>query len=125
MDWTGLFRGYNKNQHLEIIKKIMNTVEKYKGCIVFSFHNSYINKRLYPEIYEPFLETLNYVSKKEYWIATARECAEWWLKRENAKLDVYFENGKIIGESNIKLPLQIEYPDKIEHLQIEGEFTVT
>ena len=125
MDWTGLFREYNKKQHLETIKKIMNTVEKYNGCIVFSFHNSYINKRLYPEIYEPFLETLNYVSEKDYWITTANECAEWWLKRENAKVDVYFENGKIIGESNIKLPLQIEYPNKIEHLQIEGEFTVT
>lgn len=126
MDSIGYqYRNYTAYQHLSVINKLMNTVEKYNGFLVINFHNAYINKRLYPEIYKPFLETLNYVSEKNYWIVTARECAEWWLKRENAKLEVDFENEKIIGKSTLSVPIHIEYPDKIENIYVNTNFEIS
>jgi len=123
MDSIGYqYKNYTKDQYLNVINKLANTVEKYNGCLIVNFHNAFINKRLFPEIYETFLETLEYVSEKDYWIITARECADWWLKRENAKLDIYFENGEIIGKSSIKMPIEIQYPgNKIKRVEIDNE----
>ncbi|MCZ7395505.1 MAG: hypothetical protein ABOK23_13365 [Candidatus Methanoperedens sp.] len=112
MDWTGIHRNFNAKQHIEIMAELTKTVELHHGCLVLSFHNSYINKRLFPEIYETFLKTLDYVSEKNYWIATASECAEWWQKREDVEMEIYFENGKIIGNSSTKMPIRIEYINK-------------
>lgn len=122
MDWTGLYRYFNGAQHVEIISKLNKIVERYNGCLALSFHNSYINKRLYPEIYETFLKTLDYVLEKNYWIATAIECAEWWQKREEVELEIYFENGGITGNSSAKIPIRIEYINESRDVFVESGF---
>lgn len=126
MDSIGYqYRNYAECHHISIINKLMNTVERYNGVLVLNFHNAYVNKKLYPEIYNAFLKSLNIVSQKKYWIATTRDCAEWWLKRENAKVDIFFKNEIIIGKSTIPIPISIEYPDKTENVHVNTNFEIS
>jgi hypothetical protein len=124
MDWTVLQRKYNKDKFITLINKIKSIVDLYNGCIVFSIHNTYINKYLYPEVYDTFLYILNTFSNDEYWITTGYECLKWWKKRENAKIDVFYKNNEIIGNSDTMLPIQIEYNNKITNLIIDQQFKI-
>lgn len=122
MDWAGLHRNFNADQHIEIMSELNKTVELYHGCLALSFHNSYINKRLFPEIYETFIKTLDYVQEKKYWVSTASECAQWWQKREEVEMEIYFENGKITGNSSSKMPIRIEYINETRDVYVESGF---
>jgi len=126
MDSIGYqYRNYAECQHISVISKLMDTVEMYNGVLVLNFHNAYANKKLFPEIYNAFLESLNIVSQDKYWIATTGECAEWWLKRENAKIDIYYENQVIIGKSTVPFPISIEYPDKTKNVHVNTNFEIS
>jgi hypothetical protein len=124
MDWTGLQRKYDKSQFIILINKIKNIVELYNGCITFSIHNTYINKDIYPEVYDTLIYILNRFSSNDYWITTGYECSKWWIKRENAKVDVFYNGDEISGYSDTTLPIQIEYNNKITNIIIDRQFKI-
>jgi len=125
MDWTGLYNNLNYNDLLNTLLKLGKTVEKYNGCFVLIFHNMYINKDTYPKISKLFSTTLDYIKKKNYWVATAAECSRWWRNREEAKVQIEFNDKIISGVSSISLPICIEQFDKkAKYYHIENTFKI-
>jgi len=124
MDWTALHKGMTYEQIKEELLRIIKQIEKYNGCLVLNFHNEYFNKIVFPHIYKTFIDTLEYI-QKDYWVTTARECVEWWKKRESAKIDIRLEKAKIIGTSSDEVPLVIEYNGKsANYLNVKGNFSI-
>ncbi len=124
MDWTALHKKMTYVQIKEELLTILKQIEKYNGCLVLNFHNEYFNKIVFPQVYNTFIDILEYTQKNDYWVTTARECVEWWKKRESSKIDVRLENNKIIGTSSDEVPLAIEYKGKTEYLNVKGNFCI-
>lgn len=113
MDWTVVHKHMNQNESLKTIMNIGTNIEKYNGCFVLNFHNLFLNEKTYPEILNLFIKTLNYVKEREYWITTAENCVNWWLKRENAEINISLSGKDIIGSSTERdMPLVVERKNK-------------
>ena len=124
MDWTALHKKMTYEQIKKELSEIIKQIEKYNGCLVLNFHNEYFNKVVFPHIYKTFVDTLEYI-QKGYWVTTARECVEWWKRREATKLDIRLEKNKIIGTSSAEVPLIIEYDGKsAKNLNVKGNFSI-
>jgi len=109
MDWTVLFKKMSYNESIEIITKLEQVVEKFNGCLMMNFHNTYQNEETFPEICKLYSETLKDVKKRGYWVTTAKECCLWWLKREKTNIDLTLEDNIIKGKtSTYPLPIIIE-----------------
>lgn len=109
MDWTALDKNMTYSQIKEELTLRKEQIERHNGCLVLNFHNEYFNKLVFPHITKIFMELLE-SSKNDYWVATAKECADWWCGRETAKVDIRFENSKYtILSSYDNLPLVIEF----------------
>ena len=124
MDWTALDKKMTYVQIKEELLTILKEIEKYNGCLVLNFHNEYFNKIVFPHIHETFIDILEYTQKKDYWVTTARECVDWWKKRESVEIDIRLENNKIIGTSSDEVPVIIEYDDKSNYLNVKDNFSV-
>jgi peptidoglycan/xylan/chitin deacetylase (PgdA/CDA1 family) len=123
MDWTVLNSKMDWKKLQRELNYIIESVEHYNGCLVVNFHNEYFNKIIYPHIYKSFIRILEHIQEK-YWVATAKECADWWKIRESAQIDVQFKEGNISGKSSVEIPLVIEYKDHILRLNIKDHFSV-
>ena len=124
MDWTALHKKMTYKQIEKELSKIIKQIEKYNGCLVLNFHNEYFNKLIFSHIYKIFLNILEYI-QKDYCVTTARECVEWWKKRESAKIDIRLEKTKIIGTSSDEVPLIIEYKNgSTDYLDGKDNFSV-
>ncbi|AKB30497.1 hypothetical protein MSSIT_3778 [Methanosarcina siciliae T4/M] len=110
MDFTAIVNQLTLDEQKEVINKLGTTVEKYHGCLVVNFHNLYIHEKRYPSVFRLYKYTLDYIKKNGYWVATARECAQWWRKRETANLDVKLVDNILQVISDTSLPLCIEVP---------------
>ena len=125
MDWTGLFKGMSYDELNRVVLKLIETTKKFNGCIAWNFHNVYLNKKTYPSILKLFRHLIKIIKKEGLWIVTANECSTWWQMRENAKINVEFENDVIQGETEISCPLYIEYPNsKTQRININGKFKI-
>lgn len=112
MDWTGLLHNMDYNDIIDNLNQLMKNVERYNGCLVFIFHNAYLNSKTYPQITKLFTTTLDYIKEKKYWVCTAQECSAWWRGRENAIIDIKFKDGQISGQTSNSLPICIEEEGK-------------
>jgi hypothetical protein len=125
MDYTGLLQKMNYDNFIDIFKRLIYNVEKYNGCFVLIFHSEFINEKLYPEITKLFTKTLDYIKENKYWVPTAQECSNWWQTRENAKIDIEFNDGLISGKTSTPLPICIEVNGKNKKFKnIENSFKV-
>ena len=120
MDWTALHQGINYEEIMDKLKELANVIEIHNGVFTTIFHNMYINEKSHPDITKAFDDILGYFKDKKYWIATAKECADWWLRRENADIQIKQVGDKYILESNVPMPVIVEYPNgEIKKIKLE------
>jgi hypothetical protein len=128
MDWTVLSSGIGLENSLKRIYELMQIIENNNGCLVVNFHNTYINKKTFPTISKLYLNLLNELKRRRYWVAKAKECYEWWIKRENVNIQILLEDGKIMMKSSSgEFPIIIESPkggSKLLNLD-ESDLTIT
>lgn len=125
MDWTGIDKNMDYGEFYKVVKELAQTIEKYNGCFVLNFHNLYIDKKNYPSIERLFREMLDYLNKRDYWVTTARECADWWRRRENAKIDMELKGNKVVGRTDTPLPLIIEREgERAMYVNVKDEFII-
>jgi hypothetical protein len=111
MDWTVLSHGFGFENSLKRIYELMEVIENNNGCLVVNFHNTYINKKTFPTISKLYLKLLNEIKRRGYWVAKAKECHEWWIRRENVKIQIILEGGKLKMKSSLReFPILIESP---------------
>lgn len=117
IDWTILFQRLSVEDALKQLRKVEAVVESYGGLLLACFHNTYMNNETFPEIVEIYASLLDDVHQKDYWVATAMECCQWWLKRENARVAARLVNRSVVGETSApSIPLQIETSEGVKVL---------
>ncbi|MEM3638086.1 MAG: hypothetical protein QXX17_00505 [Conexivisphaerales archaeon] len=84
MDWTALHRKYKGESIKRVLEKIMTSVERYNGLLVVNFHNSYLNKEAFSDIWDTFEWVIQRAKHSGYWFATAEQCVNWWKRRTAA-----------------------------------------
>ena len=110
MDWTVLSKTYD--ELLKILAKLEQVVEKYNGCLVMNFHNTYLNEETFPNMEKFYTHVLDDLKERNYWLTTAHECHAWWTKRENMRVDATIQDNVIKGKtSDHPLPVIIENSD--------------
>ena len=126
MDWTALKRRFTTDGCQSVLRKIMDTVEKYNGCFAVNFHNTYLNRETFKEIYDTFLWIIDKALDKQYWLTTAYECSSWWRTRSGIKLELKLEEEKVVGSSSLKnTPLTIDIADgETLTLEVGGTFKI-
>jgi hypothetical protein len=112
MDWTALKRRFTNDACQSVLRKMMDTVEEYNGCFAVNFHNTYLNRETFKEIYDAFLWVIDKALDRQYWLTTAYECSNWWRTRSSIKLEFKLEEEAIVGISSLKnTPLTIDMGD--------------
>jgi peptidoglycan/xylan/chitin deacetylase (PgdA/CDA1 family) len=81
MDFTALSRGLRGEKAFEFLERITSTVEMYHGVLVVNFHNTYLNRKTFPDVFSLYTKLLKLIKDGGYWVATAEECTEWWNRR--------------------------------------------
>ena len=95
MDWTSLHKAQGAREQLETLEKTRTAVEGYHGVLVANFHNTYLNRETFPSVYRTFKALLETAKREGYWVATARECANWWQLRASVQIDPRLESGEV------------------------------
>ncbi len=95
MDWTAIRSGLGKEELTSVMRKLKDSVLSLNGCLCVNFHNTYIDGELFPEIERAYRLLIEECKASGFWVATAKECAEWWLDRRRVPLDVSFERGEL------------------------------
>ena len=83
MDWTALNRRMRGKDILKVLENLVETVERFHGVLVVNFHNTYLNKDLFPDIVDAYEWVLRRAAGR-YWMALAEECVAWWKTRQAA-----------------------------------------
>ncbi len=126
MDWTLLRDGMSYGRIETLIRRLKDSMASLNGCLCVNFHNTYLDKDLFPEIERAYRLLIAECKEKGFWIATARECAEWWAKREGSQLKASIEEGSLNIDSNDpSVPPNVYWPDgRVEQLgqlrQVKG-----
>lgn len=100
MDWTSLHAKQSERELLDTMARTRDLVEARHGVFVANFHNTYLNARTFPGVYASFRSLLATAREKKYWVATARECAEWWEARSSSLLNPRFDSGEVLCEDS-------------------------
>ncbi|MEM3466680.1 MAG: hypothetical protein QW566_09445 [Candidatus Jordarchaeales archaeon] len=126
MDWTALKRRFTIDDCQSILHKIMDAVEEYNGCFAVNFHNTYLNREMFKEIYDAFLWTMDKALDRGYWLASAYECSRWWRIRPSIKLEFKLEEEMIIGTSSLNnTPVVIDMTDGVTlALKVDDTFKI-
>jgi hypothetical protein len=129
MDHTALSKGLSFEEMQDVFKRLVSTIERLNGCLVLNFHNRYIDNKNYPELYQIYMSILNHIDSRgeDCWIASAKECSEWWRNREEAMVDIFIENNNIYGKISTmnQIPLYFEQANKETQKQlVKGEFSL-
>ena len=120
-DWTGWVKQFEVEDFRKILKKLSGIIERYHGCFTISFHNTFLDNVNYPHILKAYTELLDYVKRKNYWIATTKECGSWWRKRENVQVNAILKKGAIAVRTSESIPIVIEEKDKSsKHIRPTG-----
>jgi len=119
MDWTALKRKVRSGRMRNMLGDIMSRTLAYHGVVVVNFHNTYLNKDTFPDVFEAYEWLLSEASKNGYWMATAQQCVEWWNYRASCKPQVQLEEGKII-RAKTQIPLVVESEEQGFMLSVAG-----
>lgn len=119
MDFTVLHNYMSYEETVRNANKILKTVEDFNGVFLTCFHNTYLNEETFPEICDLYKHLLDYVKAKNYWVATAKECCSWWIKREQSQINITVEGKLLKGHtSTYPLPLVINSKGKKRKIEI-------
>jgi hypothetical protein len=105
-DWISLSRDLKYENQIDIIDMLLETANKYNGCLSFCIHNNYVNEWRYNQLYNTFIHILNNVNE-DFWVTSAGECAKWWAKRENSRIQLLLDEDKLVINSDTELPMEI------------------
>ncbi|MBO3810070.1 MAG: hypothetical protein FGF50_10835 [Candidatus Brockarchaeota archaeon] len=117
MDWASLHRQYTYDDCQSVMRRLMDAVIKYHGCFAINFHNTYLSKDVFQQVYKLFLWSLDEAIVRSFWVTNGFECYNWWSMRACVKLKLEFDRNIISGESSLrKFPLIIEMAEVKEAL---------
>jgi peptidoglycan/xylan/chitin deacetylase (PgdA/CDA1 family) len=107
MDWTALHRKMRGGVFSKRLKMALDIVSQYNGVMVVNFHNTYINRYTFDDVYSTYEDILKKASAGNAWIATASECVDWWRFREEAKLNPMFVENDTVKVDILEPPAEI------------------
>ena len=87
MDWTALHRSDDSSKFGDFLRLAKKRVEEFHGALVVNFHNTYLNRETFPFVIGEYESLLRDIREKEYWVATAAECASWWGRRSLERIE--------------------------------------
>lgn len=112
MDWTALHKKFDENDIKQTLSKIMVAVERYNGCFAVNFHNTYLNKKTFEEVYNSYVWIIDELTTQGYWLTTAMDCCNWWNMRNGLSMEIRLKGDSIAGNSSLSdVPIVIEKPD--------------
>jgi len=112
MDWTLVRDGLSYEKMEALILHLRDSVASLSGCLCVNFHNTYVDSDLFPDVERAYRQLVSECMKAGFWNATARECAEWWIRRERSSLKASIDGGSLSveqGDSGV-LP-KVYWPD--------------
>jgi len=104
-DWTFLHYKLNLSRSFSVFNTLNSICQKYNGVLVVNFHNLYFNPTLFPDAYQFYKKTCEYISKSNVWKPTLGQLYEWWIKRKQVELDVSYER-KLNIELKTDVPVE-------------------
>ncbi|MGD0396181.1 MAG: hypothetical protein ABSB26_04640 [Nitrososphaerales archaeon] len=112
MDWTAIHVGMDYAKIEALLTRLIGTVTSLNGCLCVNFHNTYVDRDLFPGIESAYRGLISQCKAAGFWVATAKECADWWTRREKAALNAFSEDGalKLDLEDPLILP-KVYWPD--------------
>jgi hypothetical protein len=119
-DWTSLSKRLTYENQIAVIDALLETTRRLNGCIAFSIHNNYVSESRYKELYDAFTYILNSCDDS-CWTTTSKSCAEWWRRRENAKINVSLEGNEVTFSSDTELPIEITNDGKKTYRMLRDE----
>lgn len=111
MDFTAIHRQLSENEIVSWIENLEKAILLNNGCLVVNFHNEYFGNRKYNHIENSFRMLMKKASSGSYWIATAKECSQWWKKRASASIYVNEDDVKDVLIVDKDIFIRIFYPD--------------
>ncbi len=112
MDWTAIYARLDYEHIESLLNRVIGSVTSLNGCLCVNFHNTYVDKDLFPAVERAYRFLISRCKAAGYWVATARECAEWWIRREEVTLNASWEEGSLRLESGDSLVLpKVHWPD--------------
>jgi hypothetical protein len=91
MDWSAIHAGIRNERLGTVIQQLITSVAELGGVLCVNFHNTYLDSWLFPDIEREYRALISECKSAGFWVATAEQCAEWWVKREEAVLGARFE----------------------------------
>jgi len=95
MDWTVVRNGMSYKGLVSLIRQLKDSTASLNGCLCVNFHNTYVDKDLFPGIERAYRLLISECMKAGFWNATAKECAEWWTRRERCLLKASMQDGSL------------------------------
>lgn len=111
MDFTAIHRQLTEKEIFSWIENLEKAVLKNNGCLVVNFHNEYFGNMKFGHIENSFRMLMKKASSGSYWIATSKDCAQWWKKRSAANIYTIEDDGKNVLIVDEDLFIRIHYPD--------------
>ena len=111
MDWTLIRQGMSYGGIQSLIHRLKDTAASLSGCVCVNFHNTYVDKDLFPDIERAYRLLITDCLKSGFWAATAQECAEWWARRERSRLRARVGGGGLGIDFDPEVPPRVYWPD--------------
>ena len=112
MDWTLVRAGMRYEQIADLVRQLRDSTIRLNGCFCVNFHNTYIDKDLFPDIERAYRLLITECKTSGFWTATAKECAEWWTRRDRSRLEARVEDGSLAVEvSDPDVTPKVYWPD--------------
>jgi hypothetical protein len=112
MDWTLVRAGMNFERIQDLIRQLRDSTARLNGCLCVNFHNTYIDKDLFPDIERAYRLLISECKGSGFWTATAKECADWWTRRERSPLEARVEDGSLVVDvSDPAVSAKVYWPD--------------
>ncbi len=114
MDWTHLTRNGITSSAKGSVGRLLRAVREVGGLLTVNFHNSYLDWLTHPDIVEHYLGVVREAQASKAWIVSARDCADWWLRRTRASVLVSSDSKHLVVANPSSIPLIVWFPDHIE-----------
>jgi len=112
MGWTAIHVRMDYAKIETLLTRLMGSVTSLNGCLCVNFHNTYVDRDLFPGIERAYKFLISQCKAAGFWVSTAKECADWWTRREKAALNATSEDGVLRFESEDPFVLpKVYWPD--------------
>jgi hypothetical protein len=87
---------FKDNHRCKDTVKIIQEVMNHQGVLSLLWHHSVFNDHEYPGWGNAYYRIINYCKKRDAWITTGKNIAQWWLQRETSNFIWNFD-GRILS----------------------------